>query len=153
MDVYIIHTHTHTKTQGCGVVYLPHRRVWLWWCPPPAQGNRNTWRFESAPQSYSYYSSDGWPPPHTSPASPGMRLRETEKEKLRRGIASNRLLRWLIVTVSSSKTLKFKLEWMCAANNNQIYATAASPWIKQICWIIYFCINPSVYSGLTLFDS
>ena len=69
------------------------------------------------------------------------------------GTASNRLLRWLTVTVSFSTTLKFKLEWMCTENNNQINTTVASPWIKQICWIIYLRINPSVYSGLTLLDS
>lgn len=100
-----IYTFTHTRLWS---IYLPHRRVWLWWCQRPAQGNRNTWRFESAPQSYSYYSSDGWPPPHMSPASPGMRLRERERKGRGEGdylLEIHWLLGWLIVvlTVGCSK--------------------------------------------------
>lgn len=150
------YTFTHTQTHRVVDVffYLPHRRVWLWWCQRPAQGNRNTWRFESALQSYSYYSSDGWPPPHMSPASPGMRLRGRERKRRGEGdylLEIHRLSWWLIGLWQQKFCLDLKKN--CAATNNQIYTTTASLRIKQICWIIYFCINSSIYSSLILFDS
>ena len=62
----------------CAVrLYLLHRRAWPAWCRPPGPGNRSTWPSVSAPQSCSCYSSGGWPPPRTSPASPGRPLTHT----------------------------------------------------------------------------